>query len=358
MTRKESELVAMPQCPEILVEQFAEYLREQKYVEATVLQYCANLHLFIQIFKSVNAHCVSVQDLYSRFLFGKTLMILHKRLILKNRYLKKQIKIGSRLNYYISSWNAFAYWLFMQFGGEFEKCRYVRQEQRLPKIIDLSLINQGIDYSSKSWKYWRNVCLLELSAYCGLRSREISQLDITDIDWKNSTIWVSGSLKRAIHIDEIGLNHLKKYIFYRPCTANPALFYSLTGNRINHQYVGQLISSIASRMCGFSVTPRALRHSIACHWYIHTHDVLAITNLLGLRSIRAVLKYAALDLRYMREQLQKTHPRWYRQPMCHEGSIAAVQTPSAQQGEAPDTIYHTYMQLRPAWTRYSLRKSD
>lgn len=328
---KREEWITVPRWPEIMIGHFVDWLYEKSYADGTIQNYQRNLFRYAKFFRMLNINDFLLIDLSSRSLFVKTVMTFHRELLTRNKYRKKKLNIVVILQQYIAAWHAFGRWLSTYYEVPFLPMQLPKIAQLLPKTIDLSLIKLKVDYSSRSWLYWRNLCMLELAAYSGLRNTEIGHLKLSDIDWDDSSIRIHGKSPRVVFVDRLTLSHLMYCCFYRPKLETPFLFCSMymSEEPISQQHISKIIRTQAHEMCGIHVNTRILRHSVAAHFYIKTHDVLVVAALMGFKSVKTSMSYAALDLPHFRAELAKYHPRWQRQNQSKTTTVAdAAETTS------------------------------
>lgn len=311
--KEKEEKITVLHWPDIMIEHFLRKLNERDYADSTLLSYRKELYRYAEFYKKLNPNDFAFEKLANRTVFGKTLMEYHRHLLIRNKYRRKKLNIVSHLNTYVRSWNAFGLWISREFNVPFLPMKNFKKAKLLPKIIDLSIIKQKIDYSSRSWRYWRNVCILELVAYSGLKGIEIVELNISDINWETNEIQIKGNIPRIAYLDRLALSHLMYYCFYRPKQEEPALFYSSDrGRRINKAYLSTLISMLTQDICGTRIGCKVLRQSLVAHFYIKTHDSLAVTALFGYKSVKTALSYEAVDVPHFQAVMKRCHPRWYR----------------------------------------------
>jgi len=146
-----------------------------------------------------------------------------------------------------------------------------------------------------------SLCLLEL----GLRAQEVADLNVDDIDWKQSSLRVppvKTGRSRQLPLPEHVLTALHAYVTRgRNGNGNGRLF-------LRHRsFVGQPFSLVgirqmmqrAYRRCGF---PRGwtgthrLRHSFATRLYDRGADPKQIADILGHRDIASTSTYLQSDL--------------------------------------------------------------
>ena len=120
--------------------------------------------------------------------------------------------------------------------------------------------------AQQSDKAKRDVAILYLFRYVGLRRREVANLDVQDVDFERSILWVQGkgrTQKHAMTIPRKTKLALRKWMEIRN-DSNGALFYnfhhdSKIRKRITGAGLYHLVMDLGQRK-GIKVTPHGLRH--------------------------------------------------------------------------------------------------
>jgi site-specific recombinase XerD len=150
----------------------------------------------------------------------------------------------------------------------------------------------------------RNRAAAELLYSAGLRTQELVDLDLGDVDFEQELLRVrgKGGKERVVPLGEEAAYHVARYLRdARPALvrgANDALFVSVRGRRLNTSTVRRLLEH-----------PHSLRHAFATHLLEGGADLRTIQELLGHSSLSTTQVYSHVDGRRLRRVYDATHPR-------------------------------------------------
>ena len=150
----------------------------------------------------------------------------------------------------------------------------------------------------------RNRALSELLYSAGLRSRELIDLDLGDVDFDQETIHVhgKGGKERVIPLGEEASYWVARYLREaRPVLAREsetAIFLSARGKRLDTSALRRLFPH-----------PHRLRHAFATHLLEGGADLRTIQDLLGHSSLSTTQIYSHVDARRLRKTYDASHPR-------------------------------------------------
>lgn len=180
---------------------------------------------------------------------------------------------------------------------------------RLPEYLNLDEIltyfkSIDEDFKKEPDKY-KNEMLNFLVLYgCGLRTEEACQIQIKDIDFKNSRISVLGKGQKyrfaimpefMIQFLETKITKSDKYI-YGPKPLNPRTAYNWIKRRALKAGLHK------------PVHPHMFRHSYATHLLREKTDLRHLQELLGHSSLAATQRYTHLDKAQLLQSLEDFHP--------------------------------------------------
>jgi site-specific recombinase XerD len=184
---------------------------------------------------------------------------------------------------------------------------------RYLKEAEVEKIISSCDINTPSGK--RNRAILLLLVRLGLRAGDIVNLRLGDIDWKNSTVQVSG---KGRHVDrlpltqEVGIALVDYLKNVRPAIDTDAVFVRLNAPLrafTSHTAISILVAR-AMRRAGVSCQCRGaahiLRHSVATSMLRNGATLQEIASLLRHRSIETTQIYAKVDV----ATLQKIAQPW------------------------------------------------
>lgn len=194
-----------------------------------------------------------------------------------------------------------------------------RPERKLPDVLavdEIQAIIEAIDLSRKEGI--RNRAILETMYSCGLRVSEVVGLRKSCIDEVEGMVKVigKGNKERIIPIGELALETIARYIQeYRnfldiETGYEDTLFLGRRGRELTRQMVFTMLRR-TTHEAGIrkQVSPHTFRHSFATHLMESGADIRVVQEMLGHSSVSTTEIYTHLDQRYLREQMDKFHPR-------------------------------------------------
>ena len=141
-------------------------------------------------------------------------------------------------------------------------------------------------------------CALDL----GLRSSEVAQLQLTDIDWRVGTVTIKRTKSHredVLPLLALTGRALADYLRYeRPQTTNSAVFVRRRAPRdqpIGVDAVRRVIREAYRRIGLTHGRTHALRHTLACRLLDHGSSLKEVADVLRHRSLNTSLIYAKLD---------------------------------------------------------------
>lgn len=194
-----------------------------------------------------------------------------------------------------------------------------RDGKPLPKALSIdeieSLLDQVTDASSPA--DLRDRAIVELLYAGGLRVSEVTNLDVDQINFDNSTIRVlgKGSKERIVPIYDAAMDAVADYYALgRPRLGKiqdpDAMFLNARGTRITRQGLWLRLKQIAFD-AGITrkITPHMLRHSFASHLLKGGASLRHVQELLGHENIATTQIYTHLTSEHIRREYDAAHPR-------------------------------------------------
>jgi integrase/recombinase XerC len=165
----------------------------------------------------------------------------------------------------------------------------------------------------------RDRAILEVFYSGGLRLSELAGLNLKDLDLKEglARVWGKGAKERLAFLGHPARKALAEYLPFRGRLVEKqrhpeeaALFVNPAGTRLSTRGVARIVGKWA-RLAGLGpgLTPHGLRHSFATHLLEGKADLRTVQELLGHSSISSTQRYLHLNLDYLMEEYDKTHPR-------------------------------------------------
>jgi len=194
-------------------------------------------------------------------------------------------------------------------------------ERNLPDVLNIEEINQlfaGIDHSTPEGQ--RNRAILETMYSSGLRVSEVIKLTISNLFLDVGYIRVlgKGNKERLIPIGDEASKHIRLYSENIRNSLTPKkgqediLFLNRRGSGLSRVWIFNIIKDAALKSgITKNIHPHTLRHSFATHLIEGGANLRAVQEMLGHESITTTELYTHLDQRFLRETLQKYHPRFH-----------------------------------------------
>ncbi|MDL2231653.1 site-specific tyrosine recombinase XerD [Porphyromonadaceae bacterium OttesenSCG-928-L07] len=164
----------------------------------------------------------------------------------------------------------------------------------------------------------RNKAIIETLYSCGLRVSELISLKISNINFRTSIIKVEGkgNRERIIPLSKNAKQEIKLYMKgFRSYLDiengyEDTLFLNKRGTALSRVMVFNIIKHLTNR-AGVKkpVSPHTFRHSFASHLVSGGADLRAVQDMLGHESILTTEIYTHLDNNYLRDTINKYHPR-------------------------------------------------
>jgi integrase/recombinase XerD len=159
----------------------------------------------------------------------------------------------------------------------------------VPRCLTLEQARQLIEASGGSTRQQRRDRLILLLLYgCGLRTSELCQLNLDDVDRERQELRIrngKGDRARNIPVPEAVWTQLLAYLAERKGKRGPLLRTWNKHARLGASDVCQVVA-VAGKLAGLptAITPKVLRHSFATHLMDRGIDVAVIASLMGHRS--------------------------------------------------------------------------
>jgi integrase/recombinase XerC len=192
-----------------------------------------------------------------------------------------------------------------------------RQNQRLPHVLSRADTMRLLAAPPTGTPTGlRDRAILAVLYSAGLRSSELSSLDVEDVDLLDGVAKVRGKGRK----ERLGLlgppsvAALRLWIAERPRLAvvagESALFVNRDGARLSARAVGRRVKRYARR-AGLDgrTCPLSLRHSFATHLLDGGADLRGVQELLGHSRLRTTQVYTHVSTYRLRAAYQAAHPR-------------------------------------------------
>ncbi len=186
--------------------------------------------------------------------------------------------------------------------------------KRLPKSLDVDQLQQLLEQPTDDPLETRDLAMLELFYSSGLRLAELVSLNLTDIDFRDGSLRVTGKGQktRMLPVGRKALAALDRWFNHRDTLASyeeNALFVSKQGTRLTPRSVQQRLKKWGITHGQTALHPHQLRHSFASHMLEASGDLRAVQELLGHADISTTQIYTHLDFKHLAEVYDSSHPR-------------------------------------------------
>jgi len=165
----------------------------------------------------------------------------------------------------------------------------------------------------------RDRAMLEIFYGTGIRLRELTNLNLLDIDFHSGLIRILGKGRKERFVPlgpnaaKVVQHYLKvrEHFLAKAETPNlPAVFLGEQGKRIHPRVVQQRIKYYLSRISdATSLSPHVLRHTFATHLLDAGADLEAVKELLGHSSLSTTQIYTHVSMEKLIQIYKQAHPR-------------------------------------------------
>ncbi|MDC7124029.1 MAG: tyrosine-type recombinase/integrase, partial [Spirochaetales bacterium] len=212
-------------------------------------------------------------------------------------------------------------WLLLQgyIGfNPFDNIRSLKKQHKLPDYLFEKEIDALIALTGTGFTGIRDRFILELLYSTGCRVSEAVSINISDIDFKDHAIKVSGKgqKERIVFLGKRAMNCLEEYLALRNIRADKddpdavnALLLNFRGARITQRGIAGIIEKYVSKS-GIvkNVSPHTFRHSFATHLVEHGADIRVVQEMLGHESLSTTQIYTHMGIERLRDVYNQAHP--------------------------------------------------
>ena len=150
------------------------------------------------------------------------------------------------------------------------------------------------------------------------KASELSEMDVTDVDFSAAVVQVSGKGKkqRIVPVGQKALaainayrTRLQKQAGRHPIDDGP-LFLNRFYKRLSPRSIARILNKLVDTIGLLTpVSPHALRHTFATHMLDAGADLRAVQELLGHKSLSTTQKYTHVSIDRLMETYDRAHPR-------------------------------------------------
>ena len=300
---------------EIEIKKFIQFLAGRNLSEHTIRNYVSDLKQFRAFVISTNSGTKSAgfsTNKISTSIIRKFLENLHTQKTQNSSIARK-----------VSTLRAFCKFLCETNILKENPVKLIRSpkiRQKIPQHLTVEecvILIESPDLSQP--RGYRDRAILELLYACGLRVGELSELNISDINFKESIVLVRGKGKkeRLVPFGQHCHEALTDYIDKRnvlnladSIDATSPVFLNYRGTRITPRSVGRIIEKYLQKSGLLQrISPHGLRHSFATHLLNSGADLRSIQELLGHKNLSTTQRYTHLSVGHLMEEYDRTHPK-------------------------------------------------
>ncbi len=191
--------------------------------------------------------------------------------------------------------------------------------RKLPDVLSNDEINKlisCIDLSKDEGS--RNKAIIETLYSCGLRVSELVNMKLTDINFNNEFIKITGKgdKERLIPIGSIALKYIKIYFEHSRSKISinegneNIVFLNRRGSRLSRVMIFMIVKDLAKKAhINKNISPHTFRHSFATELIERGADLRAVQEMLGHESITTTEIYTHISNEFLRDTIMQFHPR-------------------------------------------------
>jgi integrase/recombinase XerD len=191
--------------------------------------------------------------------------------------------------------------------------------RKLPEILTDDEINQLIDaIDDTKPEGIRNKAILETLYSCGLRVSELVDLRLSNLHFEQEFLKIGGKgeKERLVPISKRAIEDIKRYLVASRKKLNiekgneNIVFLNRRGKKLSRVMIFTIIKNLADKIkLNKNISPHTFRHSFASALVQGGADLRTVQEMLGHESILTTEIYTHLDKEYLKDTVNKFHPR-------------------------------------------------
>jgi len=191
-----------------------------------------------------------------------------------------------------------------------------KTHKKLPEVLSVEQVKCLLDGPKPQQRYYRrDRAILALLYGAGLRTAELTDLRISDVDLVGGIVRVrgKGSKERLIPVLESVAQRIREYLLterkrYFGKIRSDYLFPARSGGCLDRHDIWRLTTKHSKRVGLPPIGGHVLRHSFATHSLMGGADLRSLQLMLGHSSIATTEVYLDLDVSYLATTLRAAHP--------------------------------------------------
>ena len=284
---------------------YDEFIRELRVIARFSEKTLEGLECRFKIFKELmpDIQISMINDLMMVDFFEK---LQNRKRVVGKGTIKTGVKKGT-IATYRNGFNKFFDWLIKKGyldENPFDKMPYPRVDERVPRYLKKEEVEQIITAIQLNIKWLnlfvqkRNMAIIAIMLFCGLRKGEVINLKIYDIDMSRRLLTVIGNTSksqrdRTIKINNSAYKYLLDYLHERERKKylTPYFFVSnnLDGKLTEHGFK-HLIEDL-NKKSGVKFTAHQFRHTFAVNLVMNNISIVKISEWMGHADIKTTAKY-------------------------------------------------------------------
>ena len=187
-------------------------------------------------------------------------------------------------------------------------------DKQLPKFVDEDDLGRLLDEIpfEDSFEGYRDHLIIELFYQTGIRSSELIDIEVEDLDFSLNQLKVLGkrNKERLIPLTPHILETIKKYLTYRISTGDNNLFITSKSKKLYPKLVYNIVNRNLTKVTTLSQrSPHVLRHSFATHMLNNGAELNSIKEILGHVNLSATQVYTHNSMEKIKSIYKQAHPR-------------------------------------------------
>ncbi len=296
--------------------EFINYLKRKSYKELTVNDYERTLNEFI---KYVNANFPSIKKIND---INRDIILNYEKFLIVKKDSLNKIMSRNRRRKYLTNLKSFFNFL--------EKEEHIQKNPTLnialPKekktiiknILTIKEMQSLLSSCNENTlKCIRDRAILETLYSTAIRSNELCNIQLNDIDFEENTLFIRKgkyNSERYLPFGDSAKHSIQKYLKnIRPFINHnneKYLFVSMTGKQLQSQSILDIVEFYSTRSkIKKKITTHTFRHSCATHMLKNKADIRHLQIFLGHKRLSTTEKYLQIEISDLKEVHLKCHPR-------------------------------------------------
>ncbi len=299
---------------------FKEYLEEHNYSDRTVETYCYNTNRFLNFLEKYYPRIKSLEKVTKEIVldYQKYLVNYKNR---KGEPLSNQTQILRLIVIRLFFFFLLKHDLILKNPAssltlpreEHKITRNILTENEVLSLLENLKLTDPVSI--------RNRAIVELFYGCGVRTTELCNLKVYDVDLKEQTVIIvkgKGNKSRVVPIGQYAsyyiqlyLEKARKYMLKGKRNDPGYLFLSQRGNPFNNTTINKsVMRSVAKKLDKKKyLSCYSFRRSVASHLLAGNVDITSIAKLLGHSSLRTTQRYLWVEIGDLKKMHSFYHPR-------------------------------------------------